>query len=309
MKILKTTAIVASIVFVLALVAGISLATVGFKNGYGDFIDVLDNSSNTNTVNEDKSLSADADGMTDLAIKIGAAKVSLVRENRTDVEVDYTSQVIGIGSNPVTAERSGNTVNVESKYDHSHRFPFFRDMHMTIRIPQNYNGNLSLDVGAGSLDVTGQQTYKAVSLTVGAGSISVDNLQAQSLNTKVSVGKFHADQVDVPDLTLNVSAGSADLSGSIGKTNLTMNMGSADLTYTRLSGDITATVSMGDAHIRLPSDVKATLNLNSSMGSVSQDFASRFSGDSGNNHVNGTLNGGGNTITGQVDMGSLSVGF
>lgn len=290
MKILRNIAIISAIVFVLSLTAGICFATIGFKDGFSGFIHAFDNNSDMENIAEDKSLSADATGMTDLVLKIGAAKVTVVRENRTDVDVDYTSKVIGSGSNPVTVDRSGNSVHVESNYNNVHHFPFFQELHMTIRIPQEYNGNLSLDVGAGTLDLIGQQSFKAVTLTVGAGDISVDNLQAQSLNADVSVGKFEANQLDTPRLTLDVSTGSADL------------------TFSRLTGDITATVNMGDAEIHLPTDAKATLNLKASMGSVSQDFGTRFVGSSGSTNITGTVNGGGYSISGQVDMGSFSVG-
>lgn len=305
MKALKIIAIVSSLVFVVSFGAGIAFMAAACKEGLPDIENYFNDNSFAGEVNEDQTLSADAEGMTDLSVNVDASKIELVRENREDVKVDYSSQTVGTGSNQLTVERNGETVNIESKARHF--FTCWKGIYMTVRIPQNYNGKLSLDIGASSLSISGQQQFSDVVINVGAGNVSIDDLQADTVKADVSVGKLSAKHMNVSSLILNVGTGDADISGLTGSTDLTVNMGKASLEYDRLAGNITADVQAGDASLRIPSDASATLDLTADMGSVSQTFGSRFSGDSSDNSINGVLNNGGNRISGKVSMGNLTV--
>lgn len=305
MKALKIIALVSAAVFLLSLGAGICFMVAACKEGLPDVVSKIADGDFVLSAGETRSLSADAEGMTNLSVDVDASSVALIREERPDVEVDYSSYWGGIGDGTVTAERSGDTVTITSG---SHRFfSYWKGRSMTIRVPQSYNGNLSLDIGAGTLAVSGRQQFGDVAIHVGAGNIDIADLQANTVQADVNVGNLTAKTMSVSHLSLDVGTGDANISGLTGSADLSVSMGKVSLTYDRLTGNITADIKTGDADLRIPSDASAALDLTADMGSVSQNLGSGFIGNSSDGRVSGTLNGGEYKISGTVSMGSLTV--
>ncbi len=301
MKALKWIAGISGGVCVLFLAASLTLAAVG-----GGFAALWDSVKDSGVKTGD-TLTVPMNGITRLDLDIDAADITLTRKAQEEATITYTA--VGFtGRQGVEAKANNGTLTIRSRIgDRWHWFDRWK-MEVEVILPESFTGDLKVDADAGTLTLAAGQTFGAVELDVSAATVRMDGLTARTVDAEVDAGKLTGTGLTADRVSLEVGAGSVKLKELTAAVKAGVDAGSIHLEFARMTGDSTADVSMGSIDILLPADTGAALNLTADMGHVTQKFGAAFSGKSGGNRVEGTLNGGGVKLTGEVDMGNLSVG-
>lgn len=309
MKTMKVLAIICSVIFILSLGAGLIFAAAGFDDGLRGLVWSLRDGVGRNVRIETGDETVEGDGLSSLSVRAGAAEVELVREDRETIQAEYTLRYLGHLPDDLLSLRRDGTQAVLTINDAGGVLPFFlwRELLVTLRIPENYRGDLTLDAGAGFVRLPADQIFSRVDLRVGAGGISIGRLTAREVTIDVSAGRLTAAGLSAGRADLTVGAGELRVRDLSGEVDLSVSMGAATLEFARVEKPVTASVDMGGATLLFPEDTRADLRLSANVGTVSQEFGEWFQGESSSSRVNGTLNGGGVSITGNADMGSLRI--
>ena len=141
-------------------------------------------------------------------------------------------------------------------------------------------------------------------MDVDAATVDLGDVAAQSLKLQVGAGKISAEKIHAAEISVAVDAGSARLKGLTGGIDASVSAGQLVLELDELTADVKVNVDMGSADIRLPKECSADLKLSADLGHVKQTFGDNFDGTNSENSIDGTVNGGGFTVKGDVNMGS-----
>lgn len=304
MKAMKIIALVCTGIFVVTLALGLVFAAAG--EGILHVAGLYNDSDQSGWSRDSRTCGAE--NMKRLVIDADAFSIEVVRENREDILAEYSTSGIGWRTVDVSLDNSGGTVTLRSNY--SMRFSIMNfGSRMTLHIPETFTGDMEVKLQAGSIRFDGKQTYGDVNMDIQAGTLQAGDMTAKKIKAEISAGAFKADSLTTEELEVSVGGGSTDLRGLTGKTKLDVGAGSARLDFEKVTGAIDADVSAGSAVIHLPENSAVTLDLQASMGSVSQGFGSRFSGEASSSRIKGKVNDGGHEIEGSVSAGSLTVKY
>jgi hypothetical protein len=152
-------------------------------------------------------------------------------------------------------------------------------------IAKNCNGKIKLETSGGGLRLEGLKG--SISARTSGGGVDGNNIDGE-LITSTSGGGIRLRQMN-GSLDANTSAGNLDVQIiKVGK-------------YLKLNA------SSGDINMELPS--KQGLSLNLKGDRVNQHQFSSFNGDWGKDHVRGTVNGGGASVSADASSGNINVKF
>lgn len=308
MKALKITALIAGAVFFLSLAGGIVLGVAGASDGLRGLIDDI-RSARTglyHTATDDRT--AALDGIDRIRVEADDADIVIRRGERGDAGI----RLITDGADPAQTLRVSSEDGVlRLRVQAPRRWHIFGLLRQRITaeltLPAGWRGALTADAGAGELHLEGEHAFTRLDLDVAAGDARLGTITADAAGLHIGAGRLVADSFSAGSLKLEVGAGEAKLGGLTGGVDASVGAGDAVLAFDRLTAAVTADVAMGSATLRLPADAGASLSLKASLGSVKQRFGGRFSGTETENHVDGTINGPGPSIRGDVHMGDLTV--
>lgn len=309
MKGLKWTAAIAGIVFVVAIAASMIFAV----SGYGSVQQMAETLWQEGTNHQDGEFTESMNDIQNLHIDLDAAEITISRRAQSDITVTYSCAEISTfpdKNEPIKLERRGNTMELSMRK----RFNWFwagvnlRNMKVDIVLPDTYDGNLNIDVDAGSLTLDGAQVFDNVNVDIDAATIRLGDLTAGNVSINLDAGEVSSQTLKAKGITLDVDAGTAKLSGVSSAMDVSLDAGKVKVEFAELTGNTSLDIDAGSAEILFPASPGADLTLNADMGSVRQEFGSAFSGSEKNNAISGRVGSGGYTITADVDMGSLVVG-
>jgi len=185
---------------------------------------------------------------------------------------------------------------------------------------ENIQGNLSGETAGGNIDLSNIEGQE-ISLHTSGGNIKAENVNGTThLETsggnitlakgkgnyilETSGGNVHADDVD-GSLKMSTSGGNVEASningGIIGSTS----GGNIHTKFTSVTSNIELDNQGGSIHIAIPKDAKVNVAIASE--EVHADGLVNFSGKSDKHAIEGTLNGGGPTITAKTSGGSINL--
>ena len=180
---------------------------------------------------------------------------------------------------------------------------------ITVCIPQNEYGNLSVKSSTGSVVTPKDFKFGDVDIKAGTGDIKVENAAANTLNLSVSTGKITvSNAICEKDVKLKVSTGETDLtnikckdfasSGNTGNINLNNVIATEKFTIKRSTGDIRFE-SLDAAEIFIETDTGDVI------GTVLTDKVFIAQTDTGRVDVPKTVTGGRCEIT--TDTGDIRI--
>ncbi|KDA05142.1 hypothetical protein DC31_03915 [Microbacterium sp. CH12i] len=220
--------------------------------------------------------SVNVDGIDAITLDVAASDVTA---RFGDVE-EATLEVTGSRNGSWTLERDGDELSVRSP-DNNSWFGigwfgdgwFSADEQVVLTLPQSLNDaglDADLSLGAGSLDVEG--AFNDLHITVGAGSLSIDGA-AQTIEARISAGRADLNLSDVDEADLGISAGKleGELTGSTPHDiTIDVSAGSLDLTVPNEAYNVTQDVSAGslDNRLNTSSSAQSTISASVSAGSV-----------------------------------------
>jgi hypothetical protein len=146
--------------------------------------------------------------------------------DKATVKEEYNKSIIGI---------NGNGDDDISKYK--------------ILIPNNYNGDVAIEYGAGSMNIQGIKADN-INLKGGAGELDVKDIVFNNLNLSSGVGAVN--------LSLEKKCGNINIEGGVGKTVLRMK---------EVGGNLKANGGIGSIDIEVPENAPIYFKTSSGVGS------------------------------------------
>ncbi|MBD1381085.1 LiaG family protein [Metabacillus arenae] len=243
------------------------------------------------------------DSTDELNLKISDAetKVIPVKDNKVRAELK--------GKGDLNVWHSGNTVNVEYK---SNWFEWFLagENQVTIYLPEDYNRDMSVNVGSGSLtfDHNDSQPFELneFSLNIGSGEVNLNNLTAKHFDHDGSSGDLAIETLKTVTSEFNISSGSAAIKNFSGKINGEVSSGELLIQMNQLTDSIEFDVSSGDVELDLPTESDFTLKGNASSGEITYDFPLN-SVKENDEKIEGTHGSGKHSIDLNVSSGSIEL--
>ncbi len=208
--------------------------------------------------------------------------------------------------NTVTARSSSGTVSLEQV-----------DVDGSVELSSGY-GNVSFESGAA----------EAVEASTSSGSVTLTDLNLTgAVEARSDYGDVSVTRVTAPGgYTLASSSGDVALDGAAGQVSAESGYGNVsvenavEVTLSLLSrggtvsfagslgaGPHTLRSNYGNVSLLLPPDTAADIELSTGYGSIRSAFPITLSGDIEEEHWQGTLNGGGVSLTVRTDSGSITL--
>jgi DUF4097 and DUF4098 domain-containing protein YvlB len=259
-------------------------------------------------------------GKLTLGTDAGSVKIMGTSSNEVSVVADIRGREKDVENFEITAEQSGNNVDVRGKLSKGSSW-FWNsvdiDVEYTISVPREYSvrmhtagGDIVVSDLKGKVD--GKTSGGNVSIGGTEGEIDLEtsggNVEAEkctgALHMRTSGGEINVRAI-TGDVDLGTSGGDVKISDVAGKVRAETSGGSM---YVKVKGPnkgVFAETSGGDIEIVVSKSVSANIDAATSGGSVHFDFPVTISGQIDESRVRGTLNGGGSTIHAHTSGGDV----
>ncbi len=259
-------------------------------------------------------------GLLTLGTDAGSVKILGTSSNEVSVVAELRGRDRDIDDFEITAEQSGNNVDVKGKM-HNGGSWFWNsvdiDVEYTVSVPHDFSVKMhtaggNIDVSDLKGEVNGKTSGGNVSIGGTEGEIDLEtsggNVDAEKcagvLHMRTSGGEINVSTI-TGDVDLGTSGGDVKISDVEGKVRAETSGGSM---YVKVKGQnkgVYAETSGGDIEIVVSKSVTANIDAATSGGSVHFDFPVTISGQIDESRVHGTLNGGGNTIHAHTSGGDV----
>ncbi len=167
----------------------------------------------------------------------------------------------------------------------------------------NSGDNLDLQTSGGG--ITAKNCNGRIRLETSGGGLRLNDLKGD-INAHTSGGGIEGNNI-VGELVTSTSGGGIDLRGMDGSLDATTSAGGLNAQIKHVGKYVRLNSSAGDVNIELPA--KQGLDLNLRGDAVNQHQFNGFNGEWNKDHVRGTVNGGGATVTASASSGSINIKF
>lgn len=271
----------------------------------------------------DKQLSAPPGGRLTFDADVGS--VTVVGRDGTQVVVhaDLEGSQSLLDRLHISAEQTPSGVTVSARANHDGWFDWFSwgstRVDFTIEVPRNYP--VDLKTSGGGIEV--RELNASVLGKTSGGGIRLQNVSG-GINMHTSGGGIDAEHLNGP-AELTSSGGPIDVSDSTGNLDLDTSGGGIQIhnddgsvqahtsggsirAELRSNHGINLSTSGGSITLLLPQNTPGSIDAETSGGSVSTDFPLTTTHFSSGSHVQGTIGGGGASISLHTSGGSIHIG-
>lgn len=244
-----------------------------------------------------------SDKIDEIDINTSSVHTIIILDNRSDVKAEYD------GKGKVEVDQKGDKIVVTAKGPRFSFFSFKQRGDLKLYIPEDYDQDMKIKVGSGSLEFAGDSsTYpyqlNELSLNVGSGRIEIQNIKANHVEHDISSGYMKVDSLSANTGSFEVNSGSLHAEDYTGAFEAEVSSGELNLEVKKLTGPAEIEVSSGKADVDLPHDTDFTLNSKVSSGSINNDF--QLTGKSSEkNRLSGTHGSGTHKIDADVSSGNI----
>ncbi|MFC0270974.1 DUF4097 family beta strand repeat-containing protein [Metabacillus herbersteinensis] len=236
-----------------------------------------------------------------IEIDVSGVSTTIISESRSDLKTDLE------GKGNVTVTKHGDSIQVEYKRKWYELFSGFNSPKLTVYLPVDYNRDMELDIGSGSLDFSDSgMKLNTLSLDVDSGQVHLKELSAGEFNHEVSSGSVTIESLAVHSGKFEVSSGKVDIKNYSGKLDADVSSGKFDVQMDKLTDSIDIKVSSGMASLGLPNEANFTLNGKVSSGIIRNDFPLNEATEN-KNHVGGTHGTGEHKVDISVSSGMITI--
>lgn len=234
-------------------------------------------------------------------INVGGVKTTIIPEDRDDVEAVLT------GKGSLIVKETGNSLIVETKRKMFNWFSFSEKRQLKIYIPEDFNRNMNIQIGSGTLNFSGQSMkLNDFSLDIGSGNVNIDHLDVNEFAHDGSSGNVKIDTLLTKTGTFDLSSGNLDINHFTGALNADVSSGRLSVQMDKLNDSIDIDLSSGNVNLDLPDNADFNLNGKVSSGNISSDFPLTSSGTD-NTIIKGTHGSGKNNINVTVSSGNVKI--
>ncbi len=213
--------------------------------------------------------------------------ITLERATASDVEART-----GRGTVSLTDVKADSAVTLGSDYG-------------ALRFKDGRADSLTAITNRGEVALTSLVVRGTVTARSDFGSVKLAQVQAASYDLSTNRGDII---VNGANTTLKVQSdfGNVDIKNG-NKVNLDLQTNRGVVTFAGTLGDGPHKIGsdFGDVHLTLPQDAALTLDLKTDRGQIKSDFPVTISGDLGQAHWRGTINGGGARLTASTNRGDI----
>ena len=267
----------------------------------------------------EKKFSVSSGGTLTLSTDEGSVKIISGSSSEVSVVADIRGRERDVKEFEVGATQSGNNVDVTGKL---HKNGWFwnsvdLDVEFTVSVPHEYSlklhtagGNISVSAVKGSVrgktsggNVSVGGTEGDVDLETSGGNVDADKCNG-NLRMRTSGGEIQITST-TGDLDVQTSGGDVRITDVDGRITAGTSGGNMYLKLKGANKGIHVETSGGDIEIAISKNASANIDAGTSGGGVHFDFPVTVSGHIDESHVQGTLNGGGNTIYAHTSGGDI----
>ncbi len=259
-------------------------------------------------------------GTLTLGTDAGSVKIIGTASNEVSVVADMRGREKDVENFEITAEQSGNNVDVKGKLRKGISW-FWNsvdiDVEYTVSVPREYSVKMHTaggDIAVSDLKgrVDGKTSGGNVSIGTTEGEINLEtsggNVEAEkctgALRMRTSGGEINVRAI-AGDVDLGTSGGDVKITDVEGKVRAETSGGSMFVKVKGSNKGVFAETSGGDIEIVVSKSVAADIDATTSGGSVHFDFPVTLSGKIDESRVRGTLNGGGSMIHAHTSGGDV----
>jgi lia operon protein LiaG len=234
-------------------------------------------------------------------INVAGVKTTIIPESRDDVEAVIT------GKGSLTVKETGNRLVVETKKKMFNWFSFSEKSHLKIYIPEGYNRDMTIQIGSGSLNFSGQSMkLNELSLDIGSGNVNIDHLEVNEFTHDGSSGNVKIDTLKTKSSTFDLSSGNLEVNHFTGALKADVSSGRFSMQMDKLNDSIEIDLSSGNVNLDLPDNADFNLDGEVSSGNISSDFPLTSNG-SDKKSLKGTHGSGKNQINVEVSSGNIHI--
>ncbi|WML38311.1 DUF4097 family beta strand repeat-containing protein [Neobacillus sp. OS1-2] len=209
-----------------------------------------------------------------IKVDVSSVSTTIIPEDRTNLKAVYNGkQLLKVAENGDTVE-----VSVRSKGFHFFDWtPFTEKSKLKIYIPQDFDRNMTIDLGSGNVNFSGQSKEKPmklneVTIDIGSGNMDFKNLIAKRWSQDIGSGNVKIDSLKTETGTFDLSSGNMDIKHYIGAVEADVSSGRLNIQMDKLADSIKMDVSSGNVGLDLPDHADFTLSSDVSSGTISCDF-------------------------------------
>lgn len=235
---------------VLKIIMALSLATMLTSCGISFGVEGRRSSnwpsgSSSNSTREEVNLSEDISDVNKITMKIDVSDLNVIYHDGSNVEItgELSSYSRGIELN-----KSGSTFEIVEEVKKSANFGRNDYSNLLIKIPRSFNGDLKLDCGVGSFNVS-DLVLNNIEVESGVGDVSLDEISFNSLDLESGVGSV--------SLITKEKTGDIYISGDVGEVNVELG---------NINGDLKFEGGVGSADFKVPVDAPISINSKSGLG-------------------------------------------
>ncbi|MEH7251540.1 DUF4097 domain-containing protein [Neobacillus niacini] len=202
-----------------------------------------------------------------IEINVGSVQTTIIPGDRNDVEAVLT------GKGSLIVKEDGNSLVVEMQRKMFNWFSFSEKRQLKIYIPEDYNRNMNIQIGSGSLNFSGESMkLNKLSLDIGSGNVNLDHLEVAEFTHDGSSGNVKIDTLTTKTGTFDLSSGNLDIKHYSGAVNADVSSGKFSVQMDNLEGPIEIDLSSGNVNLDLPDNADFSLNGHVSSGDIKSEF-------------------------------------
>ena len=119
-----------------------------------------------------------------IEIDVSGISTIIIPDKRDNVEADLD------GNGTVQVEKSGNSIEINYKRKWFQPFGFFKRPKLTIYLPEDFKGDLAIEVGSGNVNSKDLHLNNLI-LDVNSGNVNMDSIRAQTGFVDVRSGNIN----------------------------------------------------------------------------------------------------------------------
>jgi lia operon protein LiaG len=240
-----------------------------------------------------------------IQIDVASSNTVIIPEDRDDVKAELE------GKGNLIVSTKGDGIRVELKRKWFSWLSFGQKSELTVYIPEDFDRDMDINIGSGSLEFEGASSSKPMVLDtlrtdMSSGRLELMDIQTNTFVHNGSSGRFHAVRLTAKDGSIDISSGDVALNDYVGPLKGELSSGKMEAEIKELKGDISFDLSSGKVNLDLPDDADFKLDGEASSGRISSEFPltnqKMDDGDLSGTHGSGKYN-----IEVSVSSGSVSI--
>lgn len=234
-------------------------------------------------------------------INVAGVKTTIIPANRDDVKAILT------GKGSLIVKEEGSSIVVETKRKMFDWLSFSEKRHLKVYIPEDYNRDMEIQIGSGSLHFSGQSMkLDELSLDIGSGNVNIDHLEVNEFTHDGSSGNVKMDTLKTKSSSFDLSSGNLEVNHFTGALKADVSSGRFSMQMDKLNDSIEIDLSSGNVNLDLPDNADFNLDGEVSSGNISSDFPLTTNGTD-KKSLKGTHGSGKNQINVSVSSGNVHI--